>query len=112
MPWKTYGEFIKDMTKTTPVPPEIENMNRNIESVADAVANTRDVRITPEAGYRYAMQQNFNMAATRNQYPVNNLLNPFAWAKFINGIKNGLFRNQETDKPAKKIKPNRKKKNK
>jgi hypothetical protein len=112
MPWKTYSEFIKDMTKTTPVPPEIENMNRNIESVADAVANTKNVRITPEAGYRYAMQQNFNMSATRNQYPVNNLLNPFAWAKFINGIKNGLFRNQETDKTAKKIKPNRKKKNK
>ena len=112
MPWKTYSEFIKDMTKTTPVPPEIENMNRNIESVADAVANTRDVRITPEAGYRYAMQQNFNMAATRNQYPVNNLLNPFAWAKFINGIKHGLFRNQETDKPSKKVKPNRKKKSK
>lgn len=111
MPWKTYSEFIKDMSKTSPLPPEIENMNRNLESVAEAVTNAKNVRITPEAGYRYAMQQNFNMTATRNQYPVNNLLNPFAWAKFISGIKNGLFKNQESVKAPKKAKINRKKKN-
>lgn len=108
MPWKTYSDFIKEMTKPTPVDPEIENMNRNIASVSDAVANTRGVRISPEAGYRYAMQQNFDQTALRNQYPVNNLLNPFAWAKFIQGLKSGLFKNQQTDKPAKA----KKKKNK
>ncbi len=99
------------MSKTTPLSPEIENMNRNLELVAEAVTNAKNVRITPEAGYRYAMQQNFNMTATRNQGPVNNLLNPFAWAKFISGIKNGLFRNQESEKSARKAKTNRKKKN-
>jgi hypothetical protein len=108
LPWKSYSEFIKEMTTPTPVAPEIENMNRNIASVTDAVANTRGVRISPEAGYRYAMQQNFDQTALRNQYPVNNLLNPFAWAKFIQGLKSGLFKNQQTDKPAKA----RKKKNK
>jgi hypothetical protein len=57
------------------------------------------------------MQQNFNVTATRNQYPVNNLLNPFAWAKFINGLKNGLFKNQQADKPVKvKTKKQKKKK--
>lgn len=110
MPWKNYNEFIKDMTDISPVSPEIENMNRNLESVAEAVASTKGIRITPEAGYRYAMQQNFNMSATRNQYPVNNLLNPFAWAKFISGIKNGLFSNDDTDKPARTKTKNRKKK--
>jgi len=99
------------MTEPSPLPPEIENMNKNIASVADAVANTKGVRITPEAGYRYAMQQTFDQVALRSQYPVNNLLNPFAWAKFINGIKSGLFKNQPTDKPAKvKKKKNKKKK--
>jgi hypothetical protein len=37
--------------------------------------------------------------ATREQYPINNLLNPFAWAKFVKGIKNGLFKNQKFNKP-------------
>ena len=111
LPWKSYSEFIKEMTTPTPVAPEIENMNRNIASVADAVANTKGVRISPEAGYRYAMQQNFDQTALRNQYPVNNLLNPFAWAKFIQGLKSGLFKNQQTDKPAKaKKKKNKNKK--
>lgn len=111
MPWKSYSEFIKDMTSPSPIDPEIENMNKNIESVRSAIANQVDVRITPEAGYRYAMQQNFNMTATRNQYPVNNLLNPFAWAKFINGLKGGLLRNDKIEKPAgTKVKTKKKKK--
>ena len=95
MPWKSYSDFIKDMSTPSPLGPEIENMNRNIASISDAVSNTNRCQITPEAGYRYAMQQNFRTMATSNQYPINNLLNPFAWAKFINGLKNGLFKNQE-----------------
>ena len=111
LPWKSYSEFIKDITSPSPINPEIENMNRNIESVRSAIANQVDVHITPEAGYRYAMQQNFNMTATRNQYPVNNLLNPFAWAKFINGLKGGLLKNDRSEKPAStKVKTKKKKK--
>ncbi|NMC37167.1 MAG: hypothetical protein GYA41_02455 [Bacteroidales bacterium] len=111
LPWKSYSEFIKDITSPSPTDPEIENMNKNIESVRSAIANQVDVKITPEAGYRYAMQQNFNMTATRNQYPVNNLLNPFAWAKFINGLKGGLLRNDKIEKPARtKVKTKKKKK--
>jgi len=101
LPWKSYNDFIKDMTKEHPVDPIIENMNDNIASIYVAIANQTNVRVSPEAGYRYAMEQNFNAMATRNQYPVNNLLNPFAWSKFIRGIKNGLFKNQKFDKPAK-----------
>ncbi len=52
--------------------------------------------------------------ATKNQYPVNNLLNPFAWAKFVDGLKHGLFKNQKYNKPteAKVRKKNKKQKNK
>jgi hypothetical protein len=111
LPWKNYNEFIKAMTTPTPVPTEIENMNQNLANIKSAVTNQTGVSITPEAGYRYAMEQNFNNLATRNQAPVNNLLNPFAWAKFINGVKNGLFKNQRVEKQAKeKTKTKRKKK--
>jgi hypothetical protein len=99
LPWKSYNEFIKDMTKERPVDPIIENMNDNIASIYVAIANQSYVKVSPEAGYRYAMEQNFSAMSTRNQYPVNNLLNPFAWAKFISGVKNGLFKNQKFNKP-------------
>ena len=101
MPWKNYSDFIKDITKPRPVDPIIENMNDNIASIYVAIANQNsyDVRVSPEAGYRYAMEQTFGAMATRGQYPINNLLNPFAWSKFIKGIKNGLFKNQKFTKP-------------
>ncbi|MGC1389921.1 MAG: carboxypeptidase-like regulatory domain-containing protein [Bacteroidales bacterium] len=101
MPWKNYSDFIKDITKARPVDPIIDNMNDNIASIYVAIANQGDYKVSPEAGYRYAMEQNFGAMATRGQYPINNLLNPFAWAKFINGIKNGLFKSQKFNKPVK-----------
>jgi hypothetical protein len=99
MPWKNYSDFIKDITKARPVDPIIDNMNDNIASIYVAIANQGDYKVSPEAGYRYAMEQNFGAMATRGQYPINNLLNPFAWAKFISGIKNGLFKSQKFNKP-------------
>jgi len=101
LPWKNYSEFLRDMTKERPVDPIIENMNENIASIYVALANETGVRITPEAGYNYAMSQNFNNMATRSQYPINNLLNPLAWAKFFNGVKNGMLKNQKYTKPVK-----------
>lgn len=101
LPWKTYNEFLKDITRDKPVDPLVQNMNDNIASIYVAIANQSNVKISPEAGFKYAMAQNFNAMATRNQFPVNNLLNPFAWAKFINGVKNGLFKNQKFNKPVK-----------
>lgn len=99
IPWKNYSEFLKDITKPKPVDPLIENMNDNLASVYVAITKQSNYAISPEAGFRYAMQQNFNATATRGQYPYNNLLNPFAWSKFIKEVKNGLFKNQKFNKP-------------
>jgi hypothetical protein len=98
-PWKNYSEFMKDMTKERAVDPIIQNMNDNIASIYVAIANQTNLKGSPEAGYRYAMEQIFSANATKNQFPINNLLNPFAWAKFVNSIKNGLFKSQKFNKP-------------
>jgi hypothetical protein len=105
MPWKNYSEFIKDISKPKPVDPIVE------EAIVNQ--NNSHYKVSPEAGYRYAMEQNFVSMSTREQYPYNNLLNPFAWAKLIKGIKNGMFKNQrfpksESVKARKKIKKARK----
>ena len=99
LPWKNYSDFIKEITRERPVDPIIQNMNDNIASIYVAIANPSSNRVSPEAGYRYSMEQNFVGTATRGQYPINNLLNPFAWSKFIKGIKNGMFKNQKFTKP-------------
>lgn len=99
LPWKTYSEFIRDITKERPVDPIIENMNDNLASIYVAIANHANLQVAPEAGFKYVMDQNFNNLATKNQFPINNLLNPWAWGKFVQGVKNGLFKNQKFNKP-------------
>jgi hypothetical protein len=99
IPWNTYDEFLRDITQKRPVNPIAQNMNRNIESIYVALQNETSMRISPEDSYRYIMAQNFNRTAYGGGAP-NNLLNPFAWAKFIQGIKTGtLFRNNQSEKP-------------
>jgi hypothetical protein len=99
MPWNTYSEFIKDITQERPVDPIIENMNDNWASIYVALQNELNLQISPEAAYRTVMAQNFNNYLYRTGAP-NNLLNPFAWAKFVQGLKSGeLFRNQSFERP-------------
>lgn len=111
MPWRNYDEFIKDMTREKPVDPIVENMNENLASIYVAITNQSNLNISPEAGYRYAMEQNFTSMSTKNQFPVNNLLNPFAWSRFISEVKKGLLKNQTYKRPqqAKVIKKKKKK---
>jgi hypothetical protein len=100
LPWKNYDEFKREVLAEKPIKPEIINMYDNIASIQASISSTYSYKVTSEAGYRYAMQQSANAIMARNQSPANYLLNPFAWAKFISGIKNGLLKNQKSNKPA------------
>lgn len=101
LPWKTYEDFKRAVVEYVPEEEELrENMERNMKIIENQIY--ADIKTSPEAGYRFAMQRETENVITRNQTPVNNLLNPFAWAKFIDGIKNGLFKNQKSKKKKKK----------
>ena len=111
LPWKNYEEFKREVLAGIKTPPEVINMYDNLAAIQNSIANTSNYRVSPEAGYRYAMQQNGNALYTKGQYPANNLLNPFAWAKFFSGLKNGLLKNQKSDQ-AESTKAKKKKKKK
>ncbi|HDZ41666.1 MAG TPA: hypothetical protein ENH59_08325 [Bacteroidetes bacterium] len=97
LPWRTYEEFKRAVVEyVSPMEIEITNMENNLALIKSQI--NKDMDITPEAGHRYAMQQEAERIMTRNQTPVNNLFNPFAWAKFIDGLKNGLLKNKESKK--------------
>ena len=104
-PWKSYGEFKKDfLANQVSESPQIRNMYENLASIKTTLENTKDYAVSGAAGYRMAMQQVANANYTRGQSPANNLLNPFAWAKFFSGIKNGLFKNEKSAEKVKKAK--------
>ena len=93
LPWKTYDEFMKAVIAYDPTTVETKNMNINIALIRRSINNI-NITVSPEAGYRYAMRQNYAALQTKNAYPINNLLNPFAWAKLIKGIKSGMFKSE------------------
>lgn len=110
LPWRNYEEFKRDVLANIPVmKPEVRYMYENLASIQTVLNNNPSYGVSPEAGYRLAMQQNANNVMTRNQTPVNNLLNPFAWAKFFSGVKTGLLKNQKTTQTVKKTKVKNKK---
>ena len=98
LPWKNYEEFKRDILAEKKIKPEIINMYENLASIQQSISNSYNYTISPEAGYRMVMQQNANALYSRGQSPVNNLLNPFAWAKFFSEVKHGLFKNQKFNK--------------
>lgn len=97
LPWKTYEEFKRAVVEyVSPKEIEMKNMEKNLALIERQM--DEDLDIHPEAGYRYAMQQEAERVMTSHQTPVNNLFNPFAWAKFIDGVKNGLLKNKKSKK--------------
>jgi hypothetical protein len=109
LPWKTYSEFKRAVLEDKPDDPLMENMEYNLAMVQQQIWS--DMRPTPGQAYRYTMQQMSDNLYTRGQMPANNLLNPFAWQKFIKGVREGMLKNEpvKTTRP-KKIKSHKKKK--
>lgn len=100
LPWRTYDEFISDMTKAKDYDPVDDFYAENIESIYISIAKASSLNISGHSAYRTAMQQNFDNMRYKGQLPVNNLLNPFAWAKFIKSIKDGsIFQSEPNNKP-------------
>jgi hypothetical protein len=109
LPWKTYSEFKRAVLENKTIDPLIANMEYNLALIEQQVWS--DMRPTPGQAYRYTMQQMSDNLYTRGQMPTNNLLNPFAWQKFVKGVKNGLLKNEpSTTTKVKKIKTRKKKK--
>ncbi|HCM58890.1 MAG TPA: hypothetical protein DIS74_00620 [Bacteroidales bacterium] len=109
LPWKTYSEFKRAVLENKPADPLIENMEYNLAMIQQQIWS--DMTPTPGQAYRYTMQQMSDNLYTRGQMPANNLLNPFAWQKFVRGVKDGMLKNEpsKTTK-VKKIKVRKKKK--
>ncbi len=100
LPWKTYGEFVQAVVEYIPPQQQLTlNMEANLAIIERQIYS--DMKVSPDMGYRYAMARETDRVMTANQTPINNLINPFAWAKFIDGIKNGLLKNKKSDKKKK-----------
>ncbi|MEI7595534.1 MAG: carboxypeptidase-like regulatory domain-containing protein [Bacteroidota bacterium] len=91
-PWYTYEQFKIAVVKTNPPEDDYDRAIKNIELVKlkeqlspmarDGSLNYKD----------YIRQQTNRYYTAGGQMQPNNLLNPFAWAKFIEAWQNGDFK--------------------
>lgn len=90
LPWKTYEEF-KEAFLSLRIPEgDYEHALRNIAIIQIQIKY--DDSPYPGVAYKQAMNQQIQKSITYGQYPVNNLLNPMAWAKFFNELKKGKLK--------------------
>lgn len=96
-PWPSKEEFKKAFLNLnlneTDYDRAAKNLDKNDLSYAE-----RNLKMDAQANYRYAMQQYLTKVYTAGQYPVNNLLNPIAWAQFIDAWRQGKFKKKPVNK--------------
>lgn len=87
-PWPSREDFARAFVEMDPYDDALRRAQRQLsgESLAFAAA-----RLETDAGLAssFAQNQQLTQIYTRGQVPVNNLLNPYAWAKLIENWRNG-----------------------
>ena len=92
-PWPSREEFARAFIEMDPYEDDIRRAQRQLsgKNLAEVAA-----RLTSDAGtsYSWQRQQDRSQLYSRGQFPVNNLLNPVAWAQFIEQWKSGKLKRE------------------
>jgi hypothetical protein len=94
-PWPTKEQIYEYFLKA-PVPDDdLERARKNLaqETIVDMALT---VPMDATMNYRNAMSQYNTRLYNAGQIPMNNLLNPIAWAKFVQAWKKGEFKKKTT----------------
>lgn len=94
MPWPSKEEF-KEAFLNLEIPDD--DLARAQKNLAQAELKDKMVGITMDGSlnYKYQMSQQYNKLYYAGQRPPNNLLNPLAWAKFIEAWKSGEYKKKD-----------------
>jgi hypothetical protein len=92
-PWPSREDFARAFVEMDPYDDALRRAQRQLsgESLAFIAARTENDATT---SYAYARNQANTALYTKGQLPVNNLLNPYAWAKLIDDWKKGKLKKQ------------------
>jgi len=93
-PWPTYEQF-KQAFITLKIPDDdLERARKNL-TIASARELYEGVPMDGSMNYRQYTQDHSYRLYYAGQFPPNQLLNPFAWAKFIEAWRKGDFRRND-----------------
>lgn len=95
-PWPSREQFKQAFLNLKVPDSDLENAQRNLalESIREEAER---IDMDGSLNYKYAVQQRQSKLYYAGQLPPNNLLNPIAWAQFINAWKRGDFKKKDKD---------------
>jgi hypothetical protein len=96
-PWPTKEQFKQAFLKLNLPDDDMAKAERNMTR-ADMKEQMLGMAMDASLNYKYNMQQYQSKLYYAGQLPPNNLLNPIAWAKFIQAWKNGDFKSDKKKK--------------
>lgn len=97
-PWPSREEFKKAFLDLGLTDNDYDRAAKNLEREQNSFME-RNLKMDPQANYRYAMQQYMTKVYTSGQaYPTISLLNPVAWAQFIDAWRSGKFKKKPDPK--------------
>lgn len=96
-PWPTYSQFKEAFLSMNVPDDDLERARKNLDP---ELMETRveNMPMTASMNFKWQNQQRYNQVYYAGQSRINNLsnlLNPIAWAKFIEAWKNGEFKRDE-----------------
>lgn len=93
-PWPTKDEFKRAFLDLDMPANDMHRAQYNLEMAQNQLIQA-GVPVTPGLSYKFAQQQQQSRIYSAGQYPMNNLLNPLAWAAFIDAWKKGAFKRKD-----------------
>ena len=93
-PWPSREEFKKAFVELKVPDDDTQRALRNLE-LAQHKEVQENVPYDGSINYKWTTQQRNNQIYTAGQYPVNNLLNPLAWAAFIKAWQEGAYKKKD-----------------
>lgn len=93
-PWPSRDDFKKAFVDLDLPDDDLQRARKNFETTTFKEVQDQVV-YDGSINYKYALAQRQTQLYTAGQYPINNLMNPLAWASFIQAWKDGAFRKKE-----------------
>lgn len=92
-PWPSKSDFARAFVEMDPTDDALRRAQKQLSGESLAFIASK-VSSDASLSYGYAMNQQNTRLYTMGQSPVNNLMNPFAWASFIQAWKSGKLARQ------------------
>lgn len=89
-PWPSREEFARAFVEMSPYDDALRRAQKQLSGESLAFVASR-VPTDGSLSYSWQAEQRQTQIYTQGQTPINNLLNPVSWSKFINSWRNGDF---------------------